>query len=615
MARQISRSAALAVLMISGSAASVVAQPRMNRGPNPDAPKLMVSACRTTDKVLAVQCADKIRTEIEGDVSFRVLYVRPKVDIENTLTQSGYDPAVALAPADAVALARSIQADMYIDATVDKTANGYKITAAAVLQRDANLAQPLGTFEAAKLDDAVKSVSRSFTEAFEKSFQDQKECFTLARERRTADAQKRVDAVLKSYPKSSWIRFCQLGLLTDAKAPIAQTLKVLEEIVAADPTNKTALRQLVLAYDQTGDKAKKVERLEQLLAADPNDPTLMAQVINSFAELGQFDKALPIAEKGVAMHQGNMDIIRPYWLILNARKDYKKALDVGKMMATLDTAAADSSYYISQIGTASADSNFAAAAELADQAGIKYPKLLYNGTNVNAVASALWKRAGNAAKEKAALDRWVAADPNAATAKAVRAQAMLAENPPKFDEVIAMVKEMIAANQDKEMIAGIAVQTGNVMMTKNAVDSLKAKGLDAATTRATLVKVFQTTAWADTLATGSARVGAQAKFIMGVSAINLSVPFLQEASEIGQKLTADVKAIQPPNAARQKALVDAAEAQICPLIAESNKYITIASAAVPAGGRFAPREAQQAMGSVMQLNQNIEQYKKGYHCK
>jgi tetratricopeptide (TPR) repeat protein len=612
MARQISRSAALAVLMISGSAASVVAQPRMNRGPNPDAPKLMVSACRTTDKVLAVQCADKIRTEIEGDVSFRVLYVRPKVDIENTLTQSGYDPAVALAPADAVALARSIQADMYIDATVDKTANGYKITAAAVLQRDANLAQPLGTFEAAKLDDAVKSVSRSFTEAFEKSFQDQKECFTLARERRTADAQKRVDAVLKSYPKSSWIRFCQLGLLTDAKAPIAQTLKVLEEIVAADPTNKTALRQLVLAYDQTGDKAKKVERLEQLLAADPNDPTLMAQVINSFAELGQFDKALPIAEKGVAMHQGNMDIIRPYWLILNAKRDYKKALDVGKMMATLDTAAADSSYFLSQIGTASADSNFAAAAEFADQAGIKYPKLLYNGNNVNAVAATLWKRVGNAAKEKVAIDRWTAADPNAVAAKAIRAQAMLAENPPKYDNVIALVKEMIAANQDRQMIAGIAVQTGNTMLTKNGIDSLKARGVDAEGIKAAVTRTYQTTSWADTLATGS-NLAAQGKFILGVAAMTLGQIYLNEGGDIARKLAEDIRT-QKPTAAQQTAMINTASPQVCALTNEANKYFTIAQAAVPAGGRFDPKTAQQVMGILMQLNTGVEQMTKGY-CK
>jgi tetratricopeptide (TPR) repeat protein len=612
MARQISRSAALAVLMISGSAATVVAQPRMARGPNPDAPHLMVSACRTADKVLAVQCADKLRSEIEGDISFRVLYVNPKADVENTLTASGYDPAVALAPADAVALAKQIRADMYIDASVEKTAAGYKVIAAAVLSRDANFVQPLGTFESAKLDDAVKGVSKSYRDAFEKSFGEQKECFTLARERKTADAQKRVDAVLKDYPKSSWIRFCQLGLLTDAKAPITQTVKVLEEIVAADPANKLALRQLVLAYDQMGEKEKKVNTLEKLLAADPSDARLLADIINELAGMGQFDKALPIAEKGVAMHQGNMDIIRPYWLILNAKKDFKKALDVGKMMTALDTAAADSSYYLSQIGTASADSNFAAAAEFADQAGIKFPKLLYNGTNVNAVASALWKRAGNAAREKTALDRWIAADPNAATAKAVRAQAMLAENPPKYDEVIATVKEMIAGNQDKELIAGIAVTTGNTMMTKNAIDSLKAKGVVGEAAKATVTRTYQTTAWADTIATGT-KVAAQGKFILGVAAMTLGQVYLLEAGDLARKLGEDIKA-QKPNAAQQTAMVNAVSPQACALTQEANKYFTISQGAVPAGGRFDPKTAQQVMGILMQLNGSVEQMTKGY-CK
>mgnify|MGYP003338969989 FL=1 len=134
MARKIIRSATAAAVALVGVVSLAGAQAQ--RGPNPNAPRLMVSACRTADKALATQCADKLRSQVEGDVSYRTLYVLPKADVENTLSASGYDPAVALAPGDAGALAKQIRADMYIDATIEKAGAGYKLTAAVVPQRE-----------------------------------------------------------------------------------------------------------------------------------------------------------------------------------------------------------------------------------------------------------------------------------------------------------------------------------------------------------------------------------------------------------------------------------------------------------------------------------------------
>ena len=137
------------------------------RGPNPNAPRLMVSACRTSDKALAIQCADMLRSRIEGDVSYRTLYVLPKADVENTLSASGYDPSASLAPGDASALAKQIRADVYIDASIDKTGAGYKLSASLVPQRDPNLVQPLGAWENAKLEGVMSAASKAF--AFESS--------------------------------------------------------------------------------------------------------------------------------------------------------------------------------------------------------------------------------------------------------------------------------------------------------------------------------------------------------------------------------------------------------------------------------------------------------------
>ena len=67
MARKIIRSATAAAVALVGVVSLAGAQAQ--RGPNPNAPRLMVSACRTADKALATQCADKLRSQVEGDLN------------------------------------------------------------------------------------------------------------------------------------------------------------------------------------------------------------------------------------------------------------------------------------------------------------------------------------------------------------------------------------------------------------------------------------------------------------------------------------------------------------------------------------------------------------------
>ncbi|HVZ47997.1 MAG TPA: hypothetical protein VG916_04395 [Gemmatimonadaceae bacterium] len=580
-------------------------QPRMNRGPNPDAPKLMVSACHAADKVTAALCADKIRDQIEGDVSFRSLLVMKKADVDGVLTQSGYDPAMALQPNDAVALAKQIHADFYVDADAEKNGANYKVTAFLVLARDANMRQPLGSYEHAKMETIAQQVSRGFQDAFNKTFDHQKECFTKERERNYDAALKEAADGMKDYPNSLWLRYCKLAVLKDKHAPNTEVIPLLEEIAKMDPASKSALNDLVLLYDATGNEPKKVETLEALYAADSTNMSLLAQIVNSLAAAGQMDKARPLVEKGIAKSPGDIQLVRPYWLILMAAKEYKKALDVGQQMATMDTATADTSYFFKMISAANADSNFTLAAQLADKGAVKFPAV----KDFNNFAVALWRKAGDNAKSVAAAERAMKADPSAKNMRAPIAMAYLSEKPPKLDEAIAMAKEMITAGEDKNQIAAIAVQAGNLMRTQ--ADSLKAAGADAATARANTEKVYTTLAWADSLATGTS-VAPQAKFLLGVAALGVGQAFLTDAGDISKKLQEDFKAASTNDA--KKKVLEEAYPRACEAANKADEYFTIANGAVPAGGRFDPKAAQQVMGSLMQLNGYVDQMKKAY-CK
>jgi phosphotransferase system HPr-like phosphotransfer protein len=237
--------------------------------------------------------------------------------------------------------------------------------------------------------------------------------------------------------------------------------------------------------------------------------------------------------------------------------------------------------------------------------GAKFPKSVY----FPKTEAALWQALKKNAEAMAASRRVLAINPKEPGIRVRIASAYLAATPPKLDSAVAMAKEMKANGEDRNQIAGIAVQAGNKI--REQVDTIRAKGADAATVQVAAERAYLTLAWADTLATGTTSE-AQGKFLMGVAAMGVGQGYLTTAGDIGRKLSDDVRAIKPPDAAKQKVLVDKAYPEACAMANKANDYITIASGAVPAGGRFDPKAAQQVMGSLQQLNGYVEQMTRAY---
>jgi predicted Zn-dependent protease len=562
----------------------------------------MVSACRAAEKALAALCADKLRSQIEGDVSYRSLYVLPKADVDNNLSASGYDPAVALAPGDAAALAKNLRADEYFDVAVTKTPTGFRVEAALLLQRDQNFVQPLGTFEHARIENAMQQLSRAYQDAHNRTFERQKDCFTMARERRYADAQKQIDAGLRDYPKSTWLRYCQLQIQKDNRAPAADRVRVAEELRGIDPASRVALHELAQHYQTTGQKDKYVEILMELLKADTTNAKLKVDIVDNLAAMGDFQRARPIAEKAVAENPGDLPMVVLYWRILSNEKDYKKAIQVGEEMVRMDEALADTAFFTRMIGMAQADSNNAKAAELASRAAAKFP-----GSSQYAMIAVNFQiKAGQLGQAIGTARRALQADPKAPNLRVQIAGAFLQLNQP--DSALAVAQEMASAGEDKEQTAGIAVQVGNVL--RMIPDSLAAKGSDAATKQAAWEKAYNELAWADTLAKGT-KFTAQAKFLMGLAALNVGQGYLIQAGDIIRKLQEEIRATKP-DAARQKAMVDRTFPEACSLTKRADEYLSTAQIALPAGGTFAADATRQLMGNLMQLNNSVEQMTKAY---
>ena len=555
MARHQVRSVAMLAIALSGVAAMASAQGA--RGGNPAAPKLLVGTCKSSDQKLGPDAAEALRDRIGGDVSLRNLTVIASADIITVLKSSGYPTDEALSSADANALAKQVRADEYIECAATKTATGFQVSATLVLARDMYLMQPLGTFDAVKMDGVSSQVSKSFQEA-QKAFDPEKHCRLLAREGKPADAQKEAVDGIKQYPKSLWLRVCQLEIARDTKRPALEIIKIAEDIVTVDANNRAALTELVKQYDIAGNKDKKIEVLLKLYRADPSNPRLLADVVNELALSGKYDVAKPIIEKAVAENPGDANLVHTYWLILERLNDGKKMNAVGEEMVKIDTSLADSTFYDRTIRTYAADSNYAKAAEAAARATAKFPKLV----TFWVLRQALEKRAGQTQQSIASMRHIMQLDRKALpSARGQIAQAHIDMNQP--DSAMAELRLGIKEGEDPKVMSSMVLRIGNAQQTALGADSVKKKEVNE------WRKIYAFMSFADSISANVPETRAQAKFLLGVSAF-----------QVGYLLLVD-------NQTNTKS---------CDVAKEAGKYLLQAASLIPAGGSFAAAAAGQYMG-------------------
>ncbi len=567
--------ATLAVALFVGFGTTLPAQAQGHRNANPNAPKLVVVIFKSSDKQLGPEAAEAVRNKIDGDVSYRSLWVVPKNDINVTLEASGYSTTDALSSADANLLSKQLRGDEYLEGIVTKSAAGYSIEAWVVLTRDAQLVQPLGTFDGAKLDAAADKVSRAYQDAHNKTFDLEKKCRQDDREGKAADAQKDIADAIKAYPKTTWLRYCQLAMARSAKKPAAEMLKIVDDIRAADPKSKIALKEAVALYDELGKddakdekgyRTKNIEVLMALREADPTNATLIAQIGAELAASGKLDVALPMVEKSVNENPGDINLVKLYFNILAATKNTKKLSSVGEEMVKMDTSAADQAFFDKMVAAYAADTNFAKALEWQSKATQKFPKVAGNWL----FRSQIEKKLGQAGPSMASLRRAYEVDPKAVE----NAHAQFAgayKDAGQIDSALAEVRASKAANEDKTLTGGMAVAIG---------DALR----KTAKTPEEWLNAYNELSYADSIVTAVYKP--QAKFLLGLAAYSLAAPLIQE------------------NQTKKS----------CEQAKKAAAYLLEAQINLPAGGAFAPEPTKQLLSAVAQYGPASDSHVKAF-CK
>jgi tetratricopeptide (TPR) repeat protein len=528
---------------------------------------LVVVTFKSNDKKTGVDFAETVRDRITGDVSYRDLQVQSKQNIDATLQASGYDLTAALTEGDANLLAKQLRADEYIEGSINKNAagNGYVSEAWMVLTYDQNMVQPLGTFEGAKVVDVASQISKSY-QAAHKVYDEVSKCRSARRESKFADAMSAATSGIGKYPKSTLLRICEMATMNDQKRPPAEMLKIAQEILAIDPKSKMALEAEIDAYDKLGDKDKKIATLTNLLAADPTNAKLQQTVVYELAASGKYEIAKTIISKAVEDNPGDISLVKLYWQVLYAVKDYKTMVRVGEEMVKMDTTFADTTYYDRTIDAYRSDSAWAKAAETAARATQKYPRRAdYWGQR-----GQLELKAGQIQPAITSLKRALAIDPKIAGARMLIISSLVDAG--EYDSAFVAMHEALKAGEDANDIGQRALIVGNKIF-KFVQDTTNKQH-----TVAGFQRVLPWVYWADTI---SAERGTKnnAKFLMGVS--HFFIAQLMYGDVVAQKSCEGAKAVQD--------------------------IIVNAQLELPVGGATNPDVVRQLMPAAQQMGTAVEQ--------
>ena len=545
------------------------------RGTAPPAgtPRLMVTPFRGNEKGLGSEASEAVLDKITDDIPLKTLFVIPKKYVCQQLEASGFSCDSTPDPITSKLLATALRADEYLEGTVTKTANGYKLDTRMVLTRDNSMVQPLPTVEGGKIKDLAKQVSNEL-QAARKQLPDERKCELAIRDGKLQDAATAAQAAIAAYPRSTIGRVCLANAYLAMKMPADSIINVTSKAIELEPRLKPALALAADAYkakfDATKDSTaldKAVDTWAAMLAADPKNTRLVQDVTEKIAATGKAARAKPIIVKAVEENPGDPSLVHLKWLILQATKDYAEAAATGEQMIKSDTAAADTTFFSRQAALYALAEQPQKAAETTARGVAKFK----NNAGLWSLNSQTQRLAGQTQAAVEAANTAIKLDPKAEHAYFRKAQAALDLQQP--DSAVAALRAGLVAGQDSSIIATTVLALGS--QAYKAADSTKPPKIED------FQRALSTLALADSIAPS-----AQAKYLMGVSAYRVG----------------DI-AVRENQTAKTCDLAKLAEASF--LTAQIN---------VAAGGSVDPKTAQTLLGGLQQYTPAVESQVKKF-CK
>ncbi|MGQ0714067.1 MAG: tetratricopeptide repeat protein [Gemmatimonadaceae bacterium] len=421
---------------------------------DPNAPRFPVLPFRGADKKVAIQAADAVRSRLGSVYRQRDMYVIPRADVEAILSGSGFPPDEAPDPITARLLAAQLRADEYVEGTVTRTPTGYRLDTRLVLTRDNTMVQPLPPAEASDINGAARAVVASIQEA-RKQLDDVRNCENALRENNHAGAITAARAGVAEYPQATLARICMARAFVAQKSPVDSVIPVLEQALAVDSSSRPALELLGVAYKQANQTDKAVTTWGRLIRYYPNDAKLVSEVVNEIAASGRPAIAKPIIEQAVEQNPGDPALTRLLFLIQLASQDWAGATTTGEDLARVDTASADTAFFLRLAVAYDSDSQPQKAAETLARGVSKFP----NNATLYATYAQMLRNAGQLQQSLAAIDRALAINPSVEHGWFRRAQTLVELG--QVDSAFASAKRAVEAGENKNLVSQLMLVEAN----------------------------------------------------------------------------------------------------------------------------------------------------------
>jgi tetratricopeptide (TPR) repeat protein len=563
--------------------------------PGDDVPRLMVVPFRGNEKALGPQASEAVRVRIASDVSVKQLAVIAKSTVCANLEASGFSCDSVPDALTARLLANSLRTEEYLEGSIVKTGNAYKLDSRYYVTGFIDMAQPLPPANGTKLGDLAEQVSKAFM-ASRKQVPDFTKCMHAVRAGTYAEAITAAQTAITIYPNSTIARICLANALLKQDSTRSDTIiAVSSKVIAIDPRNKLALGMIAEEYRKRGvafraagqnDSArayltKAVEAWADLIAADPKNVQLVQDIVNKIGQTGYAVAAKPIITKAVDDNPGDPDLIKLKWQILLATRDtadLREAVRIGDEMVKVDTSAADTTFFIRQ-AAAYAQLGDVQKAAATTSAGInKFPL----NQSIWALNAQVQRLAGNPQAALDASQKLVQLDPANGHYYLLMAQAQIDLQRP--DPAVQSIRLALkppgapraasaAAKEDSVLAGKLLLVLGN--------QAYKAAGAANPQRRDDYKRAVSLLSFADSVAPTP-----QAKFVKGVAAFK----------------------------AGDMAVRENQTAKRCDLAHEAQDYFTIAQINVAAGGSVDPKTAGQILSILSQYGPSVDGQLKKF-CK
>jgi tetratricopeptide (TPR) repeat protein len=308
--------------------------------------------------------------------------------------------------------------------------------------------------------------------------------------------------------------------------------------LVTSPANPVALEALAGAYDAADKPSDAAPVWVRLLATDSTNEDLIEKVVTALSREGNAKIAQPLIDAGTDLHADNLILLKLRWLVHLAAKDWKGAIAAGERLVARDPATqSDPDFYGRLANAYRADSQptrglstiAAGVAKFPENAPlyISYLQMLHAETEValprglaafpenpelHVLAAQNLKTSGNAAGALAETKRALAANPRLPHGFLQLAQ--LQVDVGQVDSAFVSTQQAPKYGEDSATVAQFALARGNALY-KAATGTQKREDFQTAIKFLALAELI--------------RPSAQAKFLLGASALSVSQSAANEA--------------------------------------------------------------------------------------